>query len=561
MRSTLVVLSILLFITQTADAACYDDEAKCLTDFKSLLTNTSMFWYGSGYVTRCPAGVSREEPSCNNPDPNRRSVLSRLLKTDFTATLQGYASGLSLANVTFTSTAETVFACGHSFKVPAVNDQRVDPLSLSSTSQRSLAYTPEVTWTSASGTLYTVVVWDVGSFALHGLYINAVNGTLATGEEVVEYRGPRNPFFYGNQYLFLVLPQTSTLVRSVVESVFANAITDKQFNAIPLVTQLSLGNAVAANLLNILGDVYGAQLTKESGILNNCPLYASQLAVLRNGLRWANISATWSMPTPEEGAPYLASVEVGLDPAYRTADFSFESCCSNFSYLGAVLIPDPFSTRAERPVQVRSQPAIQIAPRDMLNKERIVNDKMYTLILMDLGETEQKVPPKSAENDVHWLVTDIPGDDVASGNHLIPYFGPNPFTRYQVRMYTFLLLEQPSASLNASTLVDYAINSAVSPTCKDPANDKCSYDVGSLFRGWGLEIRGVSWLFAEQDPFARRRMYKEFAVRPKSVACKGVEGYAEPCPLRCVNVGDHLSSGTAALCLMAALAIGYFFSM
>lgn len=64
-------------------------------------------------------------------------------------------------------------------------------------------------------------------------------------------------------------------------------------------------------------------------------------------------------------------------------------------------------------------------------------DELYTIIMYDTDAPEAK---KNGKEWVHWLVTNIPGNDVASGHVVQEYFGPKPasnsgFHRYIIRVY------------------------------------------------------------------------------------------------------------------------------
>ncbi|XP_005102915.1 uncharacterized protein C56G2.4 [Aplysia californica] len=572
---TLAFVSVVLLIAETAadghgHTDCFKDEQQCIQKFRSLLTDTDSFWFGSQYAVKCPStpGASQfgSDPSCSNPDSKRLSVLSRLLKTD---NVTEVAAKLSLAHVTYTVPRGEFFACGHTFTAPALTNYKLDPLSLNRVSLWSIDHTPEVTWPSQDGVQYTVIVWDVGNFFLHGLYINAVNGDMSTGEAVDKYHGPRASRPYANVYLFIVVPQSYSLDVNMVKGIMFGVLSRNafQFSAVDFFSNIpgAFGDPVAANLLNIVGDVYGAQRMKDSGILDNCPFLVSQETYLHNALRWANIDAAWSYDVdslgtmdkqPEERAPFLTSLEVNLEPVYSTDDIEFESCCSKYTYIGAMLLPDPFSSKPQRPVHVRTTPRVEITLMNWLNRLGL-DDKMFTLMMVDFGSIQD--PPQMPAFIVHWLVTDIQGADVTSGNTVIPYFGSNPFTRDSARMYTFLLFEQSTGMLDTSSLTQH-----VSGSCVDPRTSRCRYYVNDLIKSWGLgDIKGVTWFLAEQDPFARLRIYREFAAQPKMRACAGIRGYMEPCPLPCGDyVADDaplLSASLASLSLATALTIGYLF--
>lgn len=59
--------------------------------------------------------------------------------------------------------------------------------------------------------------------------------------------------------------------------------------------------------------------------------------------------------------------------------------------------------------------------------------KKYTLILFD--------PEAVGGTKIHWLVVNIPGDDILKGKVLLPYTGPHP-PPFQIHHYILWVLEQ-----------------------------------------------------------------------------------------------------------------------
>jgi len=62
------------------------------------------------------------------------------------------------------------------------------------------------------------------------------------------------------------------------------------------------------------------------------------------------------------------------------------------------------------------------------------NDALYTLILFD--------PDALGGNKIHWLLINIPRNNIHNGECLLPYDGPHPPKGSGVHHYYFLLLEQ-----------------------------------------------------------------------------------------------------------------------
>lgn len=67
-------------------------------------------------------------------------------------------------------------------------------------------------------------------------------------------------------------------------------------------------------------------------------------------------------------------------------------------------------------------------------------EKFYTLILVDPDAPSKKNPTFA---DVkHWLVANIPGDDVSKGDVIAEYYGSGPPKNTGLHRYIFLLYEQ-----------------------------------------------------------------------------------------------------------------------
>jgi len=84
-----------------------------------------------------------------------------------------------------------------------------------------------------------------------------------------------------------------------------------------------------------------------------------------------------------------------------------------------------------------------ISPQNSQNKP-IINyqttpNTLYTLIMHD--------PDAPAGNHLHWVVINVPGNDINNGNTLLEYMGPAPPKDSGTHKYVFLLLEQREKKL------------------------------------------------------------------------------------------------------------------
>jgi len=73
-------------------------------------------------------------------------------------------------------------------------------------------------------------------------------------------------------------------------------------------------------------------------------------------------------------------------------------------------------------------------------------NSLYTLIMYDPNAIT------SANNYVHWTVTNIRGADISSGNQLLPYYGPHPPPGSGTHHYIFELFKQDNITPIAVTL-------------------------------------------------------------------------------------------------------------
>jgi len=467
------------------------------------------------------------------------------------ADLQAAAQAMSWAELAYPNKSEAYVACGHAFpEVPDTGSSiRVDPTTEAVNVSIAMAQnTPTFSW-GKPGQLYTVIAWDAGSTFLHAIYINAEQN-MASGQPVKAYGGPQNNRPFGNTYVFVAIPQpnnqrldfaavTGTLYAIISQGTFGTFNFESFFNTYFTMDLLSSAHI---SLLNIPGDALGAKLAERRGeTADFCPLYASRSYYLQRALswsmllgqtEWAGKAGAFYALTNFSPTAYMTSLNVSVGVTWRADDTEFESCCSNHKFLRSQLTADSFMSpsRAERPVQLRNKPDVELKPmKGQKDRFTFESSKMYTLMLVDFGNdfmNKSATPPPEPTFVVHWMVADITGSKVEQGNEIIPYFGSNPFSKNSPRMYTFLLMQQ-DAPFDTSNLQQY-----VQGTCRDYPQ-RCFWKVPSMVMGLGLgPLRGVQWYFAEQDAFARRRMYKDWAYVDASRACGMEKGFAEPCPAK-----------------------------
>ncbi|BFZ04934.1 hypothetical protein BsWGS_07973 [Bradybaena similaris] len=453
-----------LLTTQSAAQntnSCYSNGTKCLSDLRQLLVDTNRFWFGSSYQKACPGG-SGTSPECANPYPTRKSILSRLLALDDTdPTLNVTAQNMSLVNITYTAPAGNYYACGHYYEVPEISGHLIDPLVITRVSLWSVSYEPTVTWTpKTQDSLETLVFWDPGNSYSHGLYVNCKNGSTDTGEVVMPYLGPLNPYLRANTYVFAVYAQTGPIDVSDAKRFVEGPGTLEPWEFIANFTSRN-NNPTHAGVLTIVADPYSLQKIYDRFYMaNNCPYLISQLDVFHAVVQASNLTVSWSDNTTTmslySNGTYLKGLTTNIDVRYYTDDYSVESCCSNYSLTRGTTLVDPFTRTTVRPGSIRLKPTVQLTPIELTALPGIAGEA-YTLFLLDVAAA---LSPSASEPVyvTHWLVTNIRNADVIRGDEVAPYFAPNPFTANDHRPYIFLLFRQPVETLNNTIFSTFCPN-------------------------------------------------------------------------------------------------------
>ncbi|CAL1541532.1 unnamed protein product [Lymnaea stagnalis] len=519
-----------------------DNEAQCLESLKKILVDRDKFWFGSNYDKSCPKGPTTS--ACSNPDVPLTSIASRLFNNS-QEQLSSHLNNTKLARIVYNAPNASIFACGHDFPVPAVTSYTVNPLNITRVSAWSLNHKPVVTWDPLpNATLSTVIVWDVGYYFLHGLYVNCANGSMDTGTAAVSYRGPLNPSPTPNVYLTTVFTQLRELNATQVQELlqtFMNGNMRRFKQAVFLETlNTATGDSVMTepshiNLMTVVADAYSVQKQKERLLVDNCPLLASQQPTLHKVLRGANMSVSLSdnmTSYPDPSPPYVTTLSVGIDVTYSTDDYWVMSCCLNYSITRGSFKADPFSDRTQRAGMTRLKPNVQLSLTDMIPGNTFT-DQVYTLFFVDVAPAADATANATNVTVItHWLVGNIRNGDVSTGDEIAQYFGPNPFLPNSPRPYMFMLFKQPVSKLNTSYIESMCPGGV----------QRCRIDLAKVLQAWNLvELSGVTWLLAENDGFAKMRFYTEIKSRTKEEVCSDVPGYADPCPVPkpCPNKAAH----------------------
>ena len=101
-----------------------------------------------------------------------------------------------------------------------------------------------------------------------------------------------------------------------------------------------------------------------------------------------------------------------------------------------------------KPLIIQSQKMTQEATQNQPEVSYTTTDPnaYYTLIMYDPDAVT------SVNNFVHWVVTNIKGNQISSGNHLLPYYGPHPPPGSGRHHYIFELFKQDDSTPLSVTL-------------------------------------------------------------------------------------------------------------
>ena len=59
---------------------------------------------------------------------------------------------------------------------------------------------------------------------------------------------------------------------------------------------------------------------------------------------------------------------------------------------------------------------------------------------------------------------------------------------------------------------------------------RCQFKLTAFVTDYGMTIEGTSWFKTSPDAYSRQQLVAE-SLQPEVAACRGVSGYANPCPI------------------------------
>ncbi|KAN0041067.1 hypothetical protein ACTFIV_003603 [Dictyostelium citrinum] len=137
------------------------------------------------------------------------------------------------------------------------------------------------------------------------------------------------------------------------------------------------------------------------------------------------------------------------------------------------------------------------------------NDELYTLILDD-PDAPTRSDPKFGQWK-HWLVTNIKGNDISTGQELAKYIGAGPPPNTSLHRYIFILCKQPS-NQNIEFKGEHIL-----PLTADLRNN---WNAETFIKKWNLEPEAINFFQAEHDDYVPQLYAKLGETKDKPVEIK-----------------------------------------
>lgn len=392
-------------------------------------------------------------------------------------------------------------------------------------------YHPAVHWVPQTpSTLYTLMMVDFlnetnpwGPYAQHWMVINVPGNNTAEGEVVNPYLGPSpfDPAFH--KYTFVLYKQTNgniTLNTTEREEIQKRINFDlKAFLEVQNLTAASGINWAFAKTdpwapvqLDLLGlrpmDCFGAVQTA-----------ANALGIVPAIIPALDLNTLLKVSFNQPEGTYS-----NCDKTYKPAAFNKSLSDTDVT----LVVQYPWNLRSYRPGPDKAKSMIAYAPQITWANE--TEGKLYTLLVIDpIYILSPVAPPGLSMN--HYMIINIEGNDLSSGEVVNPYLGPAPSDSLYHK-YLFLLYRQSGQiKLTAPELIQLQTRKNFSlPTFV--ANHTLGNPVG------------INWAFAQADTWC-----------PVARDYLGIE--ALKCPTSPADMPNyvHLSPGGFAAILVIAILI------
>ncbi|KAF8356831.1 hypothetical protein PRIPAC_91826 [Pristionchus pacificus] len=288
---------------------------------------------------------------------------------------------------------------------------------------------PRLSWAADEDSLYTVIMADPDAPSrenpskrefLHWLVVNVKGSRIRTGNTVTDYIGAGPPEGTGpHRYVFSVWKQDRKLTADDYGKIVSRTSADgrphfRTMDFARRATGEKDPKAVAANFFEYI-IVY--QEGSSSSLSQMVSLISSRLSL-------------FSRPS--------------------TTFIRFARLISMESFSSHGVVPDVISVAPKALCTIKYDSGVEVSEGNVLTPTQVKNapsvkwngdnNKLYTLIMTD-PDAPSRAEPKYREWH-HWLVSNIPGQDLAKGDVLSAYVGSGPPPKTGLHRYIFLIYEQ-----------------------------------------------------------------------------------------------------------------------
>ncbi|XP_060564390.1 uncharacterized protein LOC132723646 [Ruditapes philippinarum] len=473
--------------------------ALCLNAINDLLFDTSKFWFGDEYVKNCPNGMA-SGMQCANPKPSGTNLANRTFTN--TSIVENVDRFLELH---FESGGKNYTACGNHFVTNETWSQDIDPTSDVIVYPWYVRHFPaSVNWDYDSGDLFTLMVYDIGYFVSHGIYVNIEGDDMTTAEVIKEYHGPLVSTQLHIPYMFMLFKQNGRV--SVTEE-WKTKVNYENWGLVwtveEFLSSINLNNMVAVNWIVATGDAYAAQTMMDNRVIVMCPAYVTK--------------AIHEKPRPF--IPQYSMLSVMMDIEFMSEGGNLTVCCKDYTYAPRDFKLNPIGNPIFNTFDVRTGTpyALSLMKMGMYQTATVFSGDVYTLITVD---PDVPYPNFGTEERplLHGMVTNIINGNLSTGDVGLAYQGPAPPDN-KPHYYYFLLYKQ-QAEVNVTKMMNYV---------GDNCGTRCLYNINLAVAENGLTLVGATWLRATTDEYVIYRNIER--DNNEAQQCQGREGYENPCPV------------------------------
>jgi len=327
---------------------------------------------------------------------------------------------------------------------------------------------PLLSWEADTSKYYTVLMVDAGKADsihtanacemdyLHWLVMNVKGSDLSSGSTIVGYFGPTNHELQPHTYIFSIYEQaeqfsatTILAATTVYQAATARTTFNKQLFARTFFSQTqlvagSLMKPIAINRMQMIWDDYIPARLQSTGLdvqygsgCNFMPYKVGAEAKVHK------LDTVLPVSTAAD-----SGMQSGLAVMFSNAEISYTSCSvqmvapKSSVTLNALTPSSIYNSGMAKSFQTEQAPSLFWVASAQ---------KYYTVLMVDVGEGPEYAADAYKATYLHWLVMNVPGTEVDSGQTIVDYFGP--FNRdMAAHTYVFAIYEQ-AGFFKASTIV------------------------------------------------------------------------------------------------------------